>query len=58
MHALLGLAHARGRLAARRIGDVARVRFRGTAGERGQGTVEYVRLILLVSLLMVGMVLP
>ena len=32
---------------------------RGTrrlAGERGQGTVEYVGLILLVSLLMVGMV--
>lgn len=26
------------------------------AGERGQGTVEYVGLILLVSLLMVGMV--
>ncbi len=29
---------------------------RGLAGERGQGTVEYVGLILLVSLLMVGMV--
>jgi hypothetical protein len=28
----------------------------GLAGERGQGTVEYVGLILLVSLLMVGMV--
>ena len=27
-----------------------------TGGERGQGTVEYVGLILLVSLLMVGMV--
>ncbi len=56
MHALFGLAHARGHLAARRIGDAARLRFRGTAGERGQGTVEYVGLILLVSLLMVGMV--
>ncbi len=29
---------------------------RALAGERGQGTVEYVGLILLVSLLMVGMV--
>lgn len=29
---------------------------RRLAGERGQGTVEYVGLILLVSLLMVGMV--
>jgi hypothetical protein len=29
---------------------------RGAASERGQGTVEYVGLILLVSLLMVGMV--
>jgi hypothetical protein len=35
----------------------ARVRaIRSLAGERGQGTVEYVGLILLVSLLMVGMV--
>ena len=35
----------------------ARVRaIRALAGERGQGTVEYVGLILLVSLLMVGMV--
>jgi hypothetical protein len=31
-------------------------RIRTLAGERGQGTVEYVGLILLVSLLMVGMV--
>ncbi len=36
---------------------VWRVRqIRALAGERGQGTVEYVGLILLVSLLMVGMV--
>jgi Flp pilus assembly pilin Flp len=36
---------------------VQRVRtIRLLAGERGQGTVEYVGLILLVSLLMVGMV--
>ncbi|HSI79560.1 MAG TPA: hypothetical protein VK919_02805 [Solirubrobacterales bacterium] len=31
-------------------------RLRRLAGERGQGTVEYVGLVLLVSLLMVGMV--
>ena len=31
-------------------------RLRAIGGERGQGTVEYVGLILLVSLLMVGMV--
>ena len=34
----------------------ARAAGRRLAGERGQGTVEYVGLILLVSLLMVGMV--
>jgi hypothetical protein len=31
-------------------------RLAGASGERGQGTVEYVGLILLVALLMVGMV--
>jgi hypothetical protein len=56
MHALIGLAHARCHLTARRIGAAVEERFRGTASERGQGTVEYVGLILLVSLLMVGMV--
>jgi hypothetical protein len=35
------------------LGDRLR---RGVVSERGQGTVEYVGLILLVSLLMVGMV--
>ena len=49
IYALLGFAHAaiewRVRAIRRLIG-----------GERGQGTVEYVGLILLVSLLMVGMV--
>lgn len=46
MHAWFGYVHARGlAVAERRGGD-----------ERGQGTVEYVGLILLVSLLMVGMV--
>ncbi len=34
----------------------ALTRLRALSGERGQGTVEYVGLILLVSLLMVGMV--
>jgi hypothetical protein len=35
---------------------VAGARLRRLASERGQGTVEYVGLVLLVSLLMVGMV--
>ena len=48
MHAITGFAHARVHLARRRLAALA--------GERGQGTVEYVGLILLVSLLMVGMV--
>jgi hypothetical protein len=36
--------------------QLARCRLAALACERGQGTVEYVGLILLVSLLMVGMV--
>ena len=48
IYALLGYVHAT---------LTARVQaIRALAGERGQGTVEYVGLILLVSLLMVGMV--
>ena len=49
LYTLFGYAHA---------AVIARVRaIRSMAeGERGQGTVEYVGLILLVSLLMVGMV--
>ena len=49
IYALLGFAHTviEQRLRALRL---------LIAGERGQGTVEYVGLILLVSLLMVGMV--
>jgi Flp pilus assembly pilin Flp len=48
LYALMGYLHAtiEGRVRAIRL----------LAGERGQGTVEYVGLILLVSLLMVGMV--
>ncbi len=48
-HALLGRAHAAIHL---RLETIRRA----LEGERGQGTVEYVGLILLVSLLMVGMV--
>jgi Flp pilus assembly pilin Flp len=46
---LMGYAHAAIERRWRAIRALA-------AGERGQGTVEYVGLILLVSLLMVGMV--
>jgi hypothetical protein len=49
MHTLYASAH----LAALEFADCAR---RRVASERGQGTVEYVGLILLVSMLMVGMV--
>lgn len=48
-HALLSRAYG---LAERRVRAVRRL----AGGETGQGTVEYVGLILLVSLLMVGMV--
>lgn len=49
LHAALGYAHDR---ASRRVRLIRRL----AGGEAGQGTVEYVGLILLVSLLMVGMV--
>lgn len=49
IYALLGRAHAAVALRLRALKAIAE-------GERGQGTVEYVGLILLVSLLMVGMV--
>lgn len=48
LYRLLGYLHA---AAVWRLRAICRL-----AGERGQGTVEYVGLILLVSLLMVGMV--
>ncbi|MEZ5077407.1 MAG: hypothetical protein R2725_08195 [Solirubrobacterales bacterium] len=48
IYALFGYLHA---AAVRRVAAIRRL-----AGESGQGTVEYVGLILLVSLLMVGMV--
>ncbi|HWH21624.1 MAG TPA: hypothetical protein VN671_13900 [Solirubrobacterales bacterium] len=54
-YAVVGYAHA----ALWRLNLAVTRRVKGIqalAGERGQGTVEYVGLILLVSLLMVGMV--
>ena len=49
MHALIGWLHAAAHQRLRAIRGLLE-------GERAQGTVEYVGLILLVSLLMVGMV--
>jgi Flp pilus assembly pilin Flp len=49
IYALMGYAHAAAEQRLRAIRSLLN-------GERGQGTVEYVGLILLVSLLMVGMV--
>jgi Flp pilus assembly pilin Flp len=49
IYALMGYVHATVAARMRAIRSLV-------AGERGQGTVEYVGLILLVSLLMVGMV--
>jgi hypothetical protein len=49
MHALIGWIHA---AAVQRLRAIRAL----LEGERAQGTVEYVGLILLVSLLMVGMV--
>jgi hypothetical protein len=48
MHAIFARAYLAGSLASRRLSEVHR--------QQGQGTVEYVGLILLVALLMVGMV--
>jgi len=49
IYALMGYAHV---ALAQRLAAIRAL----ARGERGQGTVEYVGLILLVSLLMVGMV--
>jgi len=49
LYALMGYLHAALDARVRKIRSLVE-------GERGQGTVEYVGLILLVSLLMVGMV--
>jgi len=54
-YAILGYVHAA--LWRLNVAVTRRARaIQALAGERGQGTVEYVGLILLVSLLMVGMV--
>jgi hypothetical protein len=54
-YAILGYAHAA--LWRLNVAVTRRAKaIHALAGERGQGTVEYVGLILLVSLLMVGMV--
>ena len=54
-YAVLGFTHAA--LWRLNLAVTRRVKaIQALAGERGQGTVEYVGLILLVSLLMVGMV--
>ena len=49
MYAIFGLAHAKGAIAANAVR-------RRLSSERGQGTVEYVGLVLLVAALMGGMV--
>jgi hypothetical protein len=55
LYAVLGFMHAT--LWRLNLAVIRRVKaIQALAGERGQGTVEYVGLILLVSLLMVGMV--
>jgi Flp pilus assembly pilin Flp len=49
LYEALGYMHAR-------IAQAARGVLRAPAGERGQGTVEYVALVLLVALVMFGVV--
>jgi len=55
-YALMGYLHATAGYVQGTVGGRVRMIRALAAGERGQGTVEYVGLILLVSLLMVGMV--
>jgi hypothetical protein len=52
----MGYAHARVHLAARAAGRGLAVTARRLARDAGQGTVEYVALILLVALVMAGVV--
>ena len=56
MYSTLGLLHAR--LTVLAASTLAGLRRAGTAalGQRGQGTVEYIALILLVALIMAGVV--
>jgi Flp pilus assembly pilin Flp len=55
-YALMGYLQATAGYVQMAVGGRVRMIRSLAAGERGQGTVEYVGLILLVSLLMVGMV--
>ena len=55
MYGAMGYAHARLASAAERAGEGVRERWE-RGGERGQGTVEYIALILLVALIMAGVV--
>jgi hypothetical protein len=55
-YALMGYLHATAGYVHEAVGGRVRMIRSLAAGERGQGTVEYVGLILLVALLMVGMV--
>lgn len=55
-YALMGYLQATAGYLQAAVGGRVRMIRSLAAGERGQGTVEYVGLILLVSLLMVGMV--
>ncbi len=56
IYMLFGYAHAAIERRMQAIRSLLGSERRSGTGERGQGTVEYVGLILLVSLLMVGMV--
>lgn len=57
MYTLMGHAHNSLGRAARWSADVGRRTLGRLGGERGQGTVEYVALILLVALIMAGVVI-
>jgi hypothetical protein len=57
MYSLMGLMHARIAAATEAARDSSRRLGTSLAGQRGQGTVEYIALILLVALIMAGVVL-
>jgi hypothetical protein len=57
MYGLMGFMHARLAAATEAARDSSRRLGAGLAGQRGQGTVEYIALILLVALIMAGVVL-
>jgi hypothetical protein len=57
MYTLMGFLHARLLSAAEAVWSAPRRLGGSLAGQRGQGTVEYIALILLVALIMAGVVL-